>query len=64
MRIVVFGIGGVGGYFDGRVAQSGEDVTLIARGEHLRAIQTSGLSRCAVSSLESWQHAGRPLDCD
>jgi ketopantoate reductase len=43
MRIVVFGTGGVGGYFGGRVAQSGEDVTFIARGEHLRAIQTSGL---------------------
>ena len=43
MRIVVFGTGGVGGYFGGRIAQSGEDVTFIARGEHLRAIQTSGL---------------------
>ena len=43
MRIVSFGTGGVGGYFGGRLAQAGEDVTFIARGEHLRAIQTKGL---------------------
>lgn len=43
MRITVFGTGGVGGYFGGRLAQAGEDVTFIARGDHLRAIQTSGL---------------------
>ena len=43
MRIVVFGAGGVGGYFGGRLAQSGEDVIFIARGEHLRAIRESGL---------------------
>ena len=43
MRIVVFGTGGVGGYFGGRLAQAGEDVTFVARGEHLRAIRASGL---------------------
>ena len=43
MRVVVFGTGGVGGYFGGRVAQADEDVTFIARGEHLRAIQNTGL---------------------
>ena len=43
MRIVVFGTGGVGGYFGGRLARVGEDVTFVARGEHLRAIQTNGL---------------------
>lgn len=43
MRIAIFGTGGVGGYFGGRLAQSGEDVTFIARGEHLRAIQKKGL---------------------
>jgi len=44
MRIAVFGTGGVGGYFGGRLAQAGEDVTFIARGEHLRAIKASGLT--------------------
>lgn len=43
MRIVVFGTGGVGGYFGGRLAEAGEDVTFIARGEHLNAIQRHGL---------------------
>ena len=43
MRIAVFGTGGVGGYFGGRLARTGEDVHFIARGEHLRAIQTGGL---------------------
>ena len=43
MRIVVFGTGGVGGYFGGRLAQAGEEVTFIARGEHLRAIKANGL---------------------
>ena len=49
MRIAVFGTGGVGGYFGGRLAHAGEDVTFIARGEHLRAIQQTGLK---VDSLE------------
>ena len=43
MRIAVVGVGGVGGYFGGRLAQAGEDVIFIARGEHLRAIQETGL---------------------
>jgi len=40
---MVFGSGGVGGYFGGKLAQAGELVTFIARGEHLQAMQTSGL---------------------
>ena len=43
MRIVIFGTGGVGGFFGGRLARAGEDVTFIARGEHLRAIKADGL---------------------
>lgn len=43
MRIAVFGAGGVGGYFGGRLALAGEDVTFIARGEHLRAMNETGL---------------------
>ena len=33
----------MGGYFGGRLAQAGEDVTFIARGNHLKALQTKGL---------------------
>ena len=43
MRIVVFGTGGVGGFFGGRLARAGEDVVFVARGEHLRAIKANGL---------------------
>jgi len=49
MRIAIFGTGGVGGYFGGRLAHAGEDVTFIARGEHLQAIQSKGLR---VDSLQ------------
>ena len=43
MHIVVFGAGAVGAYFGGRLAQAGEKVTFIARGEHLRAMLANGL---------------------
>lgn len=43
MRIAIFGTGGAGGYFGARLAQSGEKVTFIARGDHLAAILTHGL---------------------
>jgi 2-dehydropantoate 2-reductase len=43
MRIAVFGSGGVGGYFGGRLAQAGEDVVFIARGAHLEAMREDGL---------------------
>jgi 2-dehydropantoate 2-reductase len=43
MHIVIFGTGGVGGYFGGRLAQAGETVTFIARGDHLQAMLANGL---------------------
>ena len=43
MKIAVFGAGGIGGYLAGRLAESGEDIAIIARGEHLHAIRTNGL---------------------
>jgi 2-dehydropantoate 2-reductase len=43
MKVAIVGSGGVGGYFGGRLAQAGEDVVFIARGEHLRAMQRKGL---------------------
>ncbi len=49
MRIAVMGSGGVGGYFGGRLAHAGEDVTFIARGAHLEAIQQSGLQVKSVA---------------
>lgn len=43
MRILMVGAGGVGGYFGGRLAAAGEDVTFIARGAHLAALKKDGL---------------------
>jgi 2-dehydropantoate 2-reductase len=43
MKVAVFGVGAVGGYFGGRLAQAGEEVVLIARREHLRALRQHGL---------------------
>jgi 2-dehydropantoate 2-reductase len=43
MHILIYGAGGVGGFFGGKLALAGNKVTMIARGEHLRAIQENGL---------------------
>lgn len=43
MKIAIIGSGGVGGYFGGRLAASGEDVTFVARGAHLDAMKKNGL---------------------
>ncbi len=43
MKLLVMGSGGVGGYFGGRLAAAGNDVTFVARGAHLAAIQKDGL---------------------
>ncbi|HEY5740510.1 MAG TPA: 2-dehydropantoate 2-reductase, partial [Gammaproteobacteria bacterium] len=49
MRIAVYGTGGVGGYFGGRLAQIGQDVTFIARNENLAALRSSGLRVGSIS---------------
>jgi 2-dehydropantoate 2-reductase len=43
MRIAIVGSGGVGGYFGGRLAATGTDVTFLARGAHLEAMRAHGL---------------------
>ncbi|WP_010665324.1 ketopantoate reductase family protein [Marinilabilia salmonicolor] len=43
MKILIVGTGGVGGYFGGRLAQAGHEVTFIARGKHREAIEKHGL---------------------
>ena len=44
MKIAFLGAGGVGGYFGGRLAAAGEDVTFLARGAHLEALRRDGLT--------------------
>jgi len=41
--VVVVGAGAVGSYFGGLLARAGRDVTLMARPEHVKAIQENGL---------------------
>ena len=43
MKIAIIGSGGVGGYFGARLMASGQDVTFVARGAHLEAMQKKGL---------------------
>ena len=48
MKIAIIGVGGVGGYFGGKLAMhyannKDVDVTFIARGKHLKEIQNNGL---------------------
>lgn len=43
MNIAIIGTGGVGGYFGARLAQAGNKVSFVARGEHKRAIKENGL---------------------
>jgi 2-dehydropantoate 2-reductase len=43
VRFAVLGAGAIGGYVGAALANGGADVTLIARGPHLRAIQEHGI---------------------
>jgi len=43
MKFLIAGAGAIGGYIGARIAQAGQDVTLYARGPHLRAMQERGL---------------------
>ncbi|WP_462319599.1 ketopantoate reductase family protein [Marinilabilia sp.] len=43
MKVLIVGTGGVGGYFGGRMAKAGHDVTFIARGAHKKAMEENGL---------------------
>lgn len=53
MKIAVIGTGGVGGYFGGKLANAGFDVTFLARGKHLKNLQTKGLK---VKSINETFH--------
>jgi len=44
MRILVLGAGAVGGYFGGRLAEAGRDVTFLLRGQRAAALAEHGLS--------------------
>lgn len=43
MRIVIWGAGGVGCYYGSKLQLAGHDITYVARGAHLKAMQQKGL---------------------
>ncbi|MDZ7822744.1 MAG: 2-dehydropantoate 2-reductase [Ahrensia sp.] len=43
MKICIFGAGAIGGYMGAKLAQVGADVSLVARGPHLKAMRENGL---------------------
>lgn len=68
MRIAIIGAGAVGGYFGALLHEAGADVTLVARGETLRVLNTRGVQVAdqrgdrevpvaAVGSLHDLGHA-------
>jgi 2-dehydropantoate 2-reductase len=44
MKICIYGAGAIGGFLGAELALAGADVTLIARGPHLAAMQANGLT--------------------
>jgi len=53
VKICVVGAGAIGGYLGAKLALAGEDVTLIARGPHLAAIQHHGLKLVSPDGTEA-----------
>jgi len=65
MKIAIFGAGAIGGMLGVKLAQAGADVTFIARGPHLAAMQANGVimhsggetiqvrPRCVASAAEA-----------
>ncbi|WP_338775729.1 2-dehydropantoate 2-reductase [Streptomyces sp. DG1A-41] len=44
LKFAVVGVGGLGGFFGGRLAAAGHDVTFVARGAHLDVLRRDGLT--------------------
>lgn len=62
MKIAVMGTGGVGGYFGGLLARAGHDLTFIARGAHLAAIQQHGYLTVESALDGTFNAPGRGLE--
>jgi len=52
VKICVYGAGAIGGFIGAKLALAGEDVTLIARGPHLKAMQQNGLKLISEGKTE------------
>ena len=68
MKVAIFGAGAIGGFLGVRLAQAGIDVTFVARGPHLAAMQANGVTlrsnqdsvtvrpRCVASAADAGIH--------
>jgi 2-dehydropantoate 2-reductase len=52
MKIAIVGVGAIGGYVGLRLALAGEDVTFVARGGNLQALQSRGLRLVRADGAE------------
>lgn len=57
MKICIVGAGAIGGLLGAKLALAGEEVTLIARGAHLKAIQENGLKLVMSDGTEEFAKA-------
>ncbi|MGE0624058.1 MAG: ketopantoate reductase family protein [Pseudomonadales bacterium] len=64
MRVIIYGAGGIGGTIGARLHLAGTDVLLIARGAHLEALKTAGLTFAAPDGVHHLRLpvAGHPED--
>ena len=62
MRIAVVGAGAIGGYLGARLSLAGEEVTFIARGPNLAAIQAHGLNLIAEDGTEARTTGARAFE--
>lgn len=58
MKYLIIGAGGTGGSIGAYMTEAGKDVTLIARGEHLRNIQEQGLT---METTEKGNYTVKPV---
>jgi 2-dehydropantoate 2-reductase len=54
MRICIYGAGAIGGHLAARLHKAGAEVSVVARGAHLAAIQANGLT---VHAIDGTHHA-------
>ena len=61
MRVCVYGAGAIGGHLAMRFARGGAEVSVVARGPHLAAIQRDGLT---VHAVDGEHHVTLPASDD
>ena len=62
MKYLVIGAGGTGGSIGAYMTEAGKDVTLIARGEHLKRMEEGGLKMESAREGNYTGHSGKTAD--